>query len=173
MKALDEAGCLASGALTPGRGVLAAVAVFLTLLSGPSSAGDGGPKGAREPDLTGTWVVTGARPGGPVAGISLEDAERLKGHSLEISQAVLTFQDVRCEGPRLSPRRRSLRKLLAKEFKTTPKALGLGATATVVEVGCENRELFGPLFLRDGSRLLFNWYGLFLEAARGGGAASK
>ena len=123
-------------------------------------------KSQTKPQLDGTWLVSAVDPGGPVAGIDSQEAERLKGNKLTITSEELTFQSAHCKRPSFSFRKEPSEHFFKRFYHTSAAPFALPTTVTVVSIKCEDKSLFGPLVIKNQRRILFNWYGMILTADR-------
>jgi hypothetical protein len=117
--------------------------------------------------LNGDWAIIRIAPGGPIVGMSDETATKLKGRILSVRDDVITFDSVSCRKPRFSARLEHNPQQFFQDYYKSLIPLDLSnIQVRIVEIECDDKSSFAPLFLKDARRLVFNWKGFFLEATK-------
>lgn len=116
---------------------------------------------AEEKDgIFGHWRAVAVLDSADIAGMSDTEARRLIGLCMEIEPEVLRFAGEECTSPGYQRTSREPVRYLREQWHARSGKLNLPNPVTVIDAGCTD------LFMRDQSRMIFNWEGFFYDARR-------
>lgn len=113
-----------------------------------------------EPDLFGQWRVVSVLDAAEITGVSERHARSYVGKTLHIDMSGFRFQNMTCKTPSFARTEQPTAQYLRESWHARSGNLGLPDRVTVIDARCTD------IFMKANGRMVFNWKGYFLEAAK-------